>query len=67
MFNPPSDPDVMARLEKEEGGAEVNMHRRLLHYHHHSESLLHCYAKVSKDFNADQPLQDLVTQGKTEL
>ena len=63
VFNLPSDPDVLARLKEEEGGAKVNMHQKLDQYHRHVQPLLSCYKKVSKEFNADQPLQDIVTQG----
>ena len=65
VFNQPSDPDILARLQEEEGGSSVNMHQRLRQYHSNSQSVLSCYTKISKAFNADQPLKDLVTQGSS--
>ena len=54
---------VAKRVCEEEGGLEVNMRQTLLHYHQNSFAVLECYKRISKTFNADQPLQDLITQG----
>ena len=56
---------VAKRLCEEEGGLEVNMTQMLLHYHQNSFAMLECYKHISKTFNADQPLQDLITQGQS--
>ena len=54
---------VAKRVCEEEGGVEVNMRQTLLHYHQNSYAVLERYKHISKTFNADQPLQDLITQG----
>ena len=63
IFDPPTDPHIMERLTEEEGGIEVNMHKKLKAYHCHSNALLQTYKHVMKAFCTDQPIQDLTTSG----
>ena len=64
VFNPPKSADIADRLTEEPGGIDKNMHSKLSHYHRHSNHVLSCYRNVAKKFNADQPIQDLFTQGE---
>lgn len=63
VFAPPESEDVVNRLVEEPGGIEENVRRPLDSYHRDTDSLLTCYSRVSKLFNADQPIQDLFDQG----
>jgi adenylate kinase len=59
-FVPPG-PSVSERLVSVEGGQE-RVVQRLREYHRHSEGVLSCYRYCSKQFDADQPLDDLFSQ-----
>ena len=54
---------MAGRLVEEEGGIQANLHSPLELYHRHNDSLLSSYSSVHKTFNADQPIDDLVSQG----
>ena len=64
VFSPPTSENVASRLVEEEGGASVNLHTPLTLYHRHTQSLLSAFPTISKTFDADQPIGDLVTQGQ---
>ena len=64
VFDPPKSADVADRLIEEPGGVEKNMHSKLSHYHRHSRDLLSSYRSVTKNFNADQPIRDLIVQSE---
>lgn len=66
VFDPPTDPRVMERLQEEEGGIEKNMHDKLHSYHRHHESVLKCYQHILRSFCADQPVDDLLVSGITD-
>ena len=65
LFNPPRSENVAGRLVEEEGGIQANLHAPLELYHRHNNSLLSSYSSVHKTFNADQPIDDLVSQGNS--
>lgn len=63
IFNPAPNAEIADRLVKEAGGEEANLMCKLELYHRHSKDLLACYGSVAKKFNADQPLNDILSQG----
>lgn len=64
VFKPPTDSSVADRLIQESGGVEHNMHKGLKYYRLNSSAIEACYKQVcSKALDADQPDNDLVTQG----
>lgn len=71
VFDPPRSQEVAARLvsegegEGEEGGGgDGGMRERLRAYHRQCGPTLSCYASITKRFNADQPLNDILDQGE---
>ena len=54
---------MLDRLVKEEGGTQVNLYTPLELYHRHTDSLLAAYSNTYKSFNADQPIDDIISQG----
>lgn len=62
VFNPAPNTEIADRLVKEPGGEEINLQHKLVLYHRQSTDLLSCYASVAKKFNADQPLNDILSQ-----
>ena len=64
VFNPPQSEEVASRLVEEPGGIQANLHSKLELYHRNCTSLLSCYNGVCKTFNADQPIEDLFSQGQ---
>ena len=67
LFSPPQSEEVAQRLVEEEGGIQTNLHAPLQLYHCLTDSLLASYANVYKTFNADQPIDDLVSQGQLHV
>lgn len=62
LFSPPRSEEVAGRLVEQEGGIQANLHAPLELYHRHADSLLSCYSRAHKSFNADQPIDDLISQ-----
>lgn len=67
LFSPPENEDVAQRLVEEEGGIQTNLYAPLQLYHRLTDSLLASYTNTYKNFNADQPIEDLVSQGQLHV
>ena len=63
LFSPPPSEEVASRLVQEEGGIQARLHAPLELYHRQSDALLSTFSCTCKTFNADQPIDDLVSQG----
>ncbi len=64
VFAPPKSKEVANRLVEQPGGLEENMTTPLVLYHRNSTPLLSCYSNILKQFNCDQPINDLFAQSK---
>lgn len=67
VFAPPKTEEVADRLVEEPGGIQKNVHDLLELYHRNNSALLSCYTNLAKNFNADQPIEDLFDQGESSI
>ena len=62
-FDWPTSSDIESRLQEVPGNSEREVIEKLVTYHRHIDGIIHCYDKVHKVVNADQPKADVFSQG----
>lgn len=66
-FDPPTNQDVLRRLETDPESNETVMVKRLMNYHRSIAGILKCFDKINKRIDADQPKSDVFAQVMTYL